>query len=63
MNRIHERPGARLDPTAPISPRRTVRLPESVNVQLTELCERSGRAPSDLIREALIAYLEEKLAS
>ncbi|MFD4268136.1 CopG family ribbon-helix-helix protein [Rhodococcus sp. NPDC058481] len=62
-----ERPYRRLDPESAltVSPKRSVRLPETVDRQLAVLAEQTGKTPSFLIREAVAAYIsdEERRAS
>jgi hypothetical protein len=53
-------PSARRGQHAPV---RQVRLPVSMNEQLTELAAAEGRKPSEIIREALAAYLNAHRAS
>ena len=53
-------PSARRGQHAPV---RQVRLPVSMNEQLTELAAAEGRKPSEIIREALAAYLNNRRAS
>jgi hypothetical protein len=55
-----------LDPAAPIgarSPIRQVRLPATMNTELSELAAAEGRRASEIIREALAAYLASHRAS
>jgi hypothetical protein len=56
----------RLDPAAAPgqqSPVRQVRLPASMNAELSELAAAEGRKASEIIREALAAYLSTHRAS
>jgi hypothetical protein len=45
------------------APVRQVRLPASMNAALSELAAAEGRRPSEIIREALAAYLDAHRAS